>query len=105
VPGGVGAAAGSRLTGKLIIGAGAGIGAEVGAEARLKGAGGARLREKVEVEPEGGVEIGGAGAGICLEGAGGAEGGRLIGKTKVEADEEGEGTAEAAEIGAGLRLT
>ena len=71
---GVGAAAGPRLTGKLIIGAGAGIGAGIGAGARLKGAEGAGLRGKVEVEPEGGAAIGGAGADICLEGAEGAEG-------------------------------
>ena len=101
---GVGAAAGPRLTGKLIIGAGVGIGAEIGAEARLKGAEGAGLRGKVEVEPEGGAAIGGAGADICLEGAGGAGGGRSIGKAEVKVEEEGGGTAEAAEIGAGLRL-
>ena len=100
----VGAAAGPRLTGKLIIGAGAGIGAEIGAGARLKGAEGAGLRGKVEVEPEGGAAIGGAGADICLEGAGGAGGGRSIGKAEVKVEEEGGGTAEAAEIGAGLRL-
>jgi hypothetical protein len=92
------------LTGKLIIGAGVGIGAEIGAGARLKGAEGAGLRGKVEVEPEGGAAIGGAGADICLEGAGGAGGGRSIGKAEVKVEEEGGGTAEAAEIGAGLRL-
>jgi hypothetical protein len=108
VPGGegigVGAAAGPRLTGKLIIGAGAGIGAGIGAGARLKGAEGAGLRGKVEVEPEEGAAIGGAGADICLEGAGGVGGGRSIGKAEVKVEEEGGGTAEAAEIGAGLRL-
>ena len=108
MPGGegirVGVAAGPRLKEKLIIGAGAGIGAEIGAGARLKGVEGAELRGKLEAKPEGGAEIEGAGADIYLEGAGGAGGGRLIEKAEVKAEEEGGGTAEAAEIGAGLRL-
>ncbi len=101
---GVGAAAGPRLIEKSIIGAREGMGAGVGAGARVEGAEGARLRGKVEVELEEGAEIEGLGLGasIHLEGAGGAT---LIGKTKVEAEREGGGTAEAAEIGAGPRLT
>ena len=102
--GGVEVAAEPRLIGKLIIEVEAGIGAAVGAEARIKEVEEAGLREKVEVEPKGGAEIGGVDAGICLEGAGGAGGERSIEKAKVEVEEEGRGTAKAAETEADLRF-